>query len=316
MDYFVKSDSVGTISLFKRRKQIKLTHSGALTDHQHYEIFDYEPAMLNNFDDIRFVTQSGEHIPYWIETKTDGVSAKVWFKNDYVDGDTYIWMYYGSEGLSSGSSGTDVFIQFDDFEWGSDGDPITGSGGDITWTQKSGNVDISTTHSKSGTRSMKLISNNPRSICSFPQNTGEDYIIRCSIYKPDVTEFYLMHDDASTQIYAIFYGNDNLGWYDTDYRDSGYDGQENEWAVMEIRDIDWSANTYDIYWKDSLLDQIVKGATPMRAISQNNNEVVFNVDVNQDVWIDNVVIRKYTATEPTVTVGAEQHPKKGDMMIL
>ena len=112
MVYSAISDDSNTISQFTRRKQIKLTHSGVLTDHQHYNTFDYEPAMLNNFNDIRFTTQSGEHIPYWIEIKIDEISAKVWFMNDYVDGDTHIWMYYGNSGLSAGSSGSDVFIQY------------------------------------------------------------------------------------------------------------------------------------------------------------------------------------------------------------
>ena len=99
-----------TPNTFTNRKAITISHSGVLTDYQTKLTIAYESEMLSNFDDIRFVTDSGAHVPYWIESKTDSTTADVWIKSDLSDGDTTVWMYYGNDGLSSGSDDTDIFL--------------------------------------------------------------------------------------------------------------------------------------------------------------------------------------------------------------
>ena len=96
-----------------RRKRIKISHSGALSAYQtKFAAIAYESAMQNDFDDIRFTEEGGTNIPYWIESKTDGTSADIWVKCDLIDGDTYIWMYYGNAGLTAGSNGSNTFMQY------------------------------------------------------------------------------------------------------------------------------------------------------------------------------------------------------------
>lgn len=318
--FFAISDNSGTVSPFLMRILLTGSHSGAITDYQSLHTITYESEMQVDFDDIRFVTDSGVHIPYWIESKTDSTTAEVWIKSGIVDGSTPIWMYYGNAELSSGSSITGIFIQGDDFEWGNDGDPITDNGGGITWSIKTGNIDISTDHSLSGTRSMQLVGNNPRSVVRFYQSTGEDYIIRARIWKTTGQHFGIVHDDGSTEVYAEYsiYGqsDDDIGYYTDSHIDTGYDGQVEEWITMEIRDIDWTANTYDIFFKDSVLNQVVKDATPMRPLSvYDDGDLVLWTEPDETVWIDNVVIRKYVATEPTWAYSTPQHARTGNMIL-
>ena len=112
MVYSAVSDDSGTISTFLRYDLIKLNHSGALTDYQKLIEITFDIHMQTAFQDIRFTTLLGVHVPYWIVSKIDSTSANVWIKSDYLDGDTLIKMYYGNSGLSDGSSGNDTFIQY------------------------------------------------------------------------------------------------------------------------------------------------------------------------------------------------------------
>lgn len=280
--FFAVSDSGGTISPFLRREPIKLTHSGALTDYQHYETFDYKATMLNNFNDIRFTTQSGEHIPYWIETKTDGVSAKVWFKNNYVDGDTYIWMYYGNNGLSSGSSRSDVMIDNVEFDYLAGDAEIDGSSDfyraqqivlsagfiyDITFGAYSGGSGVEQIYhivpDNSGKPSLVASSLGSKSLSSVP--TGDYTIADVPI--------------ASTATY---------------------------WLRSEIKSGDW-ANTYTL--KGYTTSPYSGGA---RYYSSDDSSWTVQA---RDFEFKATQIRKYAAVEPTVIVGAEQHPRSGNMIL-
>ena len=88
---------------FASAQKMILSHSGVLSDYQIKLTIPHESTMQVDFDDIRFTTFTGTHIPHWIESKTDSITADVWIKNDYLDGDTDIWWYYGNAGLSSES---------------------------------------------------------------------------------------------------------------------------------------------------------------------------------------------------------------------
>lgn len=112
MPYSIESDGIGTITQFTRRKRIKLSHSGILSAYQIKLTIAYEAVMQANFNDIRFVNEAGAHCPCWVESKIDGLTADVWAKCDLVDGDTYIWMYYGNAGAASDWDGNATFQDF------------------------------------------------------------------------------------------------------------------------------------------------------------------------------------------------------------
>jgi len=74
--------------------------------------------MQSDFDDIRFVDDKGNILPYWIENKVDSNYAEVWVKVPEIPANSNktIWLYYGNPSVTSASNGDKVFEFFDDFE--------------------------------------------------------------------------------------------------------------------------------------------------------------------------------------------------------
>jgi len=112
--YTAYSDIGGNQSSFEYKKEINISHSGALTNYQTLLNITYNANMQADFDDIRFSYSNGTYIPYWIESKTDNSTADVWIKSGLVDGNTIINMYYGNAGLSSGSNWGDTILPYVD----------------------------------------------------------------------------------------------------------------------------------------------------------------------------------------------------------
>jgi mannan endo-1,4-beta-mannosidase len=67
----------------------------------------------SNFSDLRFTTESGTLVPYWIEYKEYGDYAIVWVNNLYND--TNLYMYYGNSEANCESDGNETFVYFNDF---------------------------------------------------------------------------------------------------------------------------------------------------------------------------------------------------------
>ncbi len=98
-----------------------LTITNFQANFQSKVIIPYSPSMQNDFSDIRFYDETGtKELPYWIETKQNGVSATVWFK---TDANNDVSLYFGNPSATSQSDGDQVFELFDDF---ADGNLDTG----------------------------------------------------------------------------------------------------------------------------------------------------------------------------------------------
>jgi len=105
-----------------RRAPITVTNSEAeQTNYQVKVSVTYDADMQADFDDIRFTNSTGTALDYWIQSKTDSISATVWVEADTLvgAGETTLYMYYGNSGVSSASNGENTFILFDDFSDGS-----------------------------------------------------------------------------------------------------------------------------------------------------------------------------------------------------
>ena len=75
----------------------------------------YNIHMNADFGDIRFIGTDGTTVyDYWMETKTDGVSAVFWVEVPTASTATFR-MYYGNSSLTTISDGTKTFDFFDDF---------------------------------------------------------------------------------------------------------------------------------------------------------------------------------------------------------
>ena len=94
------SDALGNTSTFENRTAYTINHSGALSDYQ---------IKLNNTvtNSDRWTYENGTYISNWNETLLD-----VWVKSSLNDGDTILYKYDGINELSSGSNGSDTFIQY------------------------------------------------------------------------------------------------------------------------------------------------------------------------------------------------------------
>lgn len=67
----------------------------------------YDTDMQADFDDLRFIDNStGGELPYWIESKTDGVTATLWLKTGKT---ASAYLYYGNPSATGSSSRSGVF---------------------------------------------------------------------------------------------------------------------------------------------------------------------------------------------------------------
>ena len=111
---------VNVTEVYAYNISIPISNTGAsLTDYQVLINVAYAAGMKSNFDDIRFKDTTGAWLPYWIENKADGASAKVWVRVPSLPtGITTIYQLYGYPDALSASNGDATFLFFDDFTTG------------------------------------------------------------------------------------------------------------------------------------------------------------------------------------------------------
>ncbi len=72
----------------------------------------------NDFSDIRFYSNAGVLLDYWIESYVDASYAIVWVEVDTIPispGTAVVWLYYDYASAVSASNGDNTFLFFDDF---------------------------------------------------------------------------------------------------------------------------------------------------------------------------------------------------------
>ncbi|RJR22588.1 MAG: DUF2341 domain-containing protein [Nitrospiraceae bacterium] len=83
---------------------------------RYYPVFmeiAYDADMKTDFSDIRFYDETAQtELPYWIESRTDGVSAAVYFR---TLGSNNVYMYYGNASASDAGGPDRVFELYEDF---------------------------------------------------------------------------------------------------------------------------------------------------------------------------------------------------------
>lgn len=109
----------------RRLVQFSSSNIQDLTDYALPLTIPYENTMRTDFGDIRFVsydstTNTQNELSYWIQEKTDGVSAKVWIKIPLIRAQSsgQVYMYYGNSQVTATSNGKTTFWFFDDFNSG------------------------------------------------------------------------------------------------------------------------------------------------------------------------------------------------------
>lgn len=299
------------------RKSVTLSRaSGAVTNYQMKllvgqsagatgEDVDCGGHVLSNFNDLRFTTSDGSTLlDYWIESitgTTPNQLATIWIKFDSIGTSaTTFWMYYGRSDAAAASNGANTFGtgKWDDFEWGSSGNSLSASGGNVTWTVTTGSIQISTTQSYGGTRSAAMINNAAQNDFSFPVTVGTSIALLCKFYKADavLTTNLLIHGNGSKIMQVYCDSNENLLYYDT----SGHTittFSAGSWHTLEVNNINWSLGTFDVYLDGTL----VKSGAGMRSLSSYNNLWRWqqNAYSGTGIYFDNVIVRQYANPEPT-----------------
>ena len=296
--------------------------AATLSDYQIKKTIVYKTNMQTNFNDIRFTTLDGTNIPYWIESKSDGITVDVWLKIPSISTTTgaKVWMYYGNAGLSSASSIQNTFIS------GFDGD----SNG---WTKVDPNSRIAFT-------------NNRLEFTGLTRN--EDAYVYQSIGTDDNIIIEWDHQATSGHVSGIVvwgvlsdilddFANINNGFgafshsYNTHIRqttrisDAAYFGgigtiDDSIHYCKEIRNGD-TVTTYVYTDVDrtnfDASTTLTQSGLPtlnyvMMLASWNSAQPTYDISG----WLDNFRIRKYTPTEPTWAAdGEEQHQRRTPQFI-
>lgn len=187
-----------------------------------------------------------------------------------------------------------VFDAEERFEWGVDTDPLSDSGGTVMWTIIAGGdskaeIDDEEGIPYSGTRCARLYrdgSNNPRAY--FSQGAIDSSQILFARVRKDTNSdiaLYYGHDGKVIQVY--YDPNENLVYYDGSAHDTGVDIDVEEWATLAIKNVDWSAGTFDIYHNGILAKS---GATMRTASSWNGTLSFYNRQGDSNAWLDEVVV--------------------------
>jgi hypothetical protein len=242
--------------------------------------------MKTDFGDIRFNTEAGNYIPYWIEKQVNDISADVWIKTDLVDGNTIIYMYYGNGSLTSASDGYATFIDFSGFETNFDGFPTTGI--------------RSTAHSKTGSYSWMALHDSGYSRKPITVSVGTQ--VNFHMFLADSTS------DSSQPTVSIggkTWRIDPLGtWYllDSSVWDNTGVTVSNigQWQLVEFK-----------YLAMNSMTVIVGGVTLRTAVggySSGDQDGIGDCRQGLGVaYLDNILVRKFVATEPTLSsTSAEQ----------
>lgn len=292
-------------------KVLTITNANAsiLTDMQVKVTVDYVANMQSTFADVRFSSSDGTtDISYWLESKTDGVSAVFWVKIPSLaaSATTDIRMYYGNLSVVSTSSGTSTFAFFDDFN---DGD-YTG------WTATHEGGGVTTVSAATG----KLV---------IGGTGGFDQVIATGYSATDVViETIVIANDESANnrsqaaVTARYTNDNNLYTAGFDLWETGDTAVSAKrvgggWAQLsQVAFTNSSGVAYKIKYivagtsQKFYVDDVLKNSTTDASLS-SAGMTGFNFDlggggVSDTMSADDYRIRQYAASDPTVSFGSEQ----------
>lgn len=250
-----------------------------------------------DYDDIRFVASDDTTVlDYWIESSSSTV-ASVWVELDSLPtGDTDFYLYYGNSGASAVSNGTNTFGFFDDFP-GSSLDTSKWTSTSPDTLEVSGSI-LHIAHSAAAVKGIYAKT-------SF----GTNYALRSKWKKIDDDYPMIGWDQripATGSKRAIFIGVDEgpkLGWttevYNTAQSRAYYGATDTNYHIIDfIRN-----GTTSAFAKiDGATAGTVTTNIPADSIAPS-----VGCYTGGEQYVDWFLIRKYTATEPTVgTWGSEE----------
>ena len=247
--------------------------------------------------DFRFTESDGTSLLYHYRSYYDTTSGIWWITVDSLIAGTAFtgYVHVGNASATDGSDIANTFAAGDNFERGNDGDTVGGS-----WTETGAHCHISTTHFTEGSRGLKLVNNG--SACTFPKTavTIADYAINAMLYK-ETAAIYIspMNHGNGTKLCGMCVGRanaNNIYYYTTSWQDSGVAVTPAAWNEIEIRNINFTAGTFDIW----LNGAVAKSGAGMQTAAGYVNIIGTDLSTAAGVcWWDSFIIRKFRANEPT-----------------
>ena len=181
-----------------------------------------------------------------------------------------------------------AYYKDDDFEWGSDGDDITTSGGNITWSKTvvgSGTAKITTDDKHAGTRSLELYGNTTNPVTAYFTQTAENGYDISYWVKGEFGIYHSFRYNSATK---------RIRYY-TPYGDT-------DWHHIEFKNIDFNAGTYDRYVDDVLSNRTMEtGSYLENTIEFQNSDVGGSLAL---IYIDDIEITKTDFNEAIFNSGA------------
>ncbi len=249
-------------------------------------------------------TNDGNTIPYWIDTPSCNTpQTAIWTKVPNISsGNTTLRLEYGDID-SIGESGENTFLFFDDFETYGSWEDMQARG----WQKKDATVTIAP--GKTGQAAQLTPGEN---------TNWKHYVVRGSL----TTEPYVLEMDYKTERSAdgpVVKWTGDGNWWGTEHHpvaevrgyhtgagqfmcDSGESLQEGQWTDQRYL----VNSTFVRHW---IGDEVQ--FTQDSCLNNKQLDPPFKVGWNAHAgwgpaYIDNIRVRKYAATSPTVMVGAEQ----------
>jgi len=271
----------------------------------------YDTDMRGDFSDLRFIdTTTQQNIPYWIESKTDGVSATVWVK---TGASNTIVMTYGTSNVSSTGDANSVFELYDHFDSGTTDQAkwklVNYSYYSYAYAYNLSsmlnvtvyNGDYWGTDDTSG----YLVSN-----AALPANFVVETLVSTLIPRT-YTRFFSLRSGQETNAKTFFMLRNGSSNITNGYRDTV--GGSADW-YGESSGISYPGNgkiakfvvvgdTASSYYDNQFMNSRTVPGWGLKYVAFTSSGDISSSQPNKFDWIR---VRKYAAVEPTVTFASEQ----------
>lgn len=272
-------------SAWKYKREVIITSPSSTEGFQGKFALYWKPGMKKDFRDIRFVDKNCNAVPHFIESIVNASSCTVWLA--LPASETLLYMYYGNGGVSTGSNGAAVFDYFNDFLTKN----FTG------WTKVWGDASIC-----SGLLCLGSTSKN--CVLESTATYGYNNIVEARMYHPNANSFQFGFRSTTSLKRCTWYVDSDYNNYDETSTFNGTTGSyDNDnvnrggttFYIYGVAYLSGSAKFYINYVLRNTISTTVPTVTlPIQFYSQVNKGYV---------RVDWVRIRKYSATEPTITLG-------------
>ncbi len=307
------SNSGGGTWKYQRDISIKENSGTTLTDYQvliELKGADFPSEAESDGADIRFTDVNGNELNYWIESwDYAGKSAKMWVKVPSIlaSSNTVIRMYYGNHGANSVINGDRTFEFFDDFE----------SGNMNKWDNHP-NWNIVTDIVKEGKFAAKgYFAGRSAELTKYINMNKGVYEGWFRFEENDLYHYPFIPLTRDYDIYAVSAKGDNhFGYFGlNNYYNYPLDITYEPGVWYKIRVVwDIPMQKYWVYINDKSISS--DGLPAVEYIGNWKGRIVpsdsymksirilagANDGPGQIMWVENVILRKYASTEPTITL--------------